>query len=201
MISAIVFDFGGVLCKLIDRQYRRKWEKKLSLSEGELEKIIFESRIAQHSLRGDKSEEDVWEWTKSYFGLDKIQVFELQNDFWEGHEVDIDLYNLCLILKSRYKLGIISNFWKDGRSKIVNHFKLNIHIFNSTIISSEHKILKPNKSIYRLSSKELITPLNEILFIDDEERNVKGALNAGMKALRFQSASALVEHMKGMDLL
>jgi HAD superfamily hydrolase (TIGR01509 family) len=50
---------------------------------------------------------------------------------------------------------------------------------------------KPDLAIYRRALDILGRPAERILFIDDREENVAGAVRAGMKGIRFEGAGAL----------
>jgi putative hydrolase of the HAD superfamily len=55
---------------------------------------------------------------------------------------------------------------------------------------------KPNVEIYRRAIDILGAPPERILFIDDRQENVDGALQAGMRGLRFEGEQQLREQLK-----
>lgn len=60
---------------------------------------------------------------------------------------------------------------------------------------------KPRVDIYRRAIDILGTPTKRILFIDDRQENVDGAVQAGMKGIRFESEQQLREHLKELEVL
>lgn len=66
-----------------------------------------------------------------------------------------------------------------------------LNLFTGITISSDLKLLKPDKEIYdRFCEIHHLHP-DEILFIDDQQKNVDGAIAAGWRAYRFTDACAL----------
>jgi Predicted hydrolase (HAD superfamily) len=56
------------------------------------------------------------------------------------------------------------------------------HVFKKEFISSRMKMLKPSREIFDAAAAEIGLPPEEILFIDDSQTNVDGALAAGWLA-------------------
>ena len=55
-------------------------------------------------------------------------------------------------------------------------------VFKKEFISSRMKMLKPSREIFDAAAAEIGLPPEEILFIDDSQTNVDGALAAGWQA-------------------
>ena len=60
---------------------------------------------------------------------------------------------------------------------------------------------KPHVEIYLRALDILGTPAERILFIDDRQENVNGALQAGMKGIRFECEHQLREALKEMGVM
>jgi putative hydrolase of the HAD superfamily len=85
---------------------------------------------------------------------------------------------------SNIALGIISDAWPSLHDKYIT---LGIRrYFKSFTISAEVGCCKPNELIYRKAIDEIgIAPKN-LLFIDDDIDNVKGAIQLGMSGIVIQ---------------
>jgi putative hydrolase of the HAD superfamily len=97
-------------------------------------------------------------------------------------------------LRPKYKLGMLSNAaanWLD-----VIFLPEQVKLFDAIALSYDIGVIKPNKEAYQIISDRLNTPINECLFIDDQERYCEGALLAGMKAIHYTSCSQLKEEVK-----
>lgn len=186
-IRAVVFDFGGVLCRLVDYSGRQKWEEKLGLSKGELTRIVLESGVAQRCLLGQVTEAQVWEQTALYLGLNCADIGALQNDFWSGHIVDTQLACLLHALRPRYKTAILSNFWTDARRKFAQVFGMEEGLVDKLIISSEEGLAKPDARIYHLAVHRLGVLPEEMLFIDDSPENIDSARKIGIRGIVFET--------------
>ena len=64
-------------------------------------------------------------------------------------------------------------------------------IFRKEFISSRMKMLKPSREIFDAAAAEIGLPPSEILFVDDSQTNVDGALAAGWQALYYQQGTDL----------
>jgi putative hydrolase of the HAD superfamily len=64
-------------------------------------------------------------------------------------------------------------------------------IFRKEFISSRMKMLKPAREIFDAAAAEIGLPPEEILFIDDSQRNVDGARAAGWQAALYEQGSDL----------
>ena len=60
-----------------------------------------------------------------------------------------------------------------------------------SFVSCDTGLRKPDPEAYRHAASTLGLAPERCLFIDDQERNVKGALAVGMQALRFEGAAEL----------
>lgn len=60
------------------------------------------------------------------------------------------------------------------------------HYFDSIVLSSEVGLVKPDVRIYELSVKQLGVETEDCVFIDDLEKNVIGAREAGMQAIVYK---------------
>lgn len=64
-------------------------------------------------------------------------------------------------------------------------------IFRKEFISCRMKVMKPSREIFDRSRAEIGLPGDEILFVDDSQRNVDGALAAGWKAALYVQGTDL----------
>lgn len=83
------------------------------------------------------------------------------------------------------RLGILSNelelFYGQEflqRMRVLEHFDV--------VIDATHtQILKPDQRAYALATDALQLPAGEVLFVDDQLRNIIGAIKAGLQAQLF----------------
>ena len=65
------------------------------------------------------------------------------------------------------------------------------HVFRKEFISSRMKMLKPARESFDAAAAEIGLPPEEILFIDDSQRNVDGARAAGWQAALYEQGTDL----------
>jgi len=90
----------------------------------------------------------------------------------------------------KYLLGAFNNEARETNEYRFDCFGLR-RFFKVELSSCYLGLRKPEPAIYRRALEILGRPAERILFIDDREENVAGAVNAGMKAIRFEGAAAL----------
>ena len=103
--------------------------------------------------------------------------------------VNVDTGPVLLKLRTRgYKIGLICNTGR-GPGRIMRQLLTSSGIlgyFDSTLFSDEVGHGKPDRRIFVAAAKELGLPINEILHVgDNPQTDVRGAKQAGMKAVLF----------------
>jgi putative hydrolase of the HAD superfamily len=96
-----------------------------------------------------------------------------------------------------YRLGILSNtrpsHWEyctGGRYAQIPT------LFEHAVLSYEVGVMKPAAKIYQVAIEKAGAEPGEIFFTDDLEKNVEGALAAGLDAVLFTSAEQLAEDLR-----
>ena len=74
-------------------------------------------------------------------------------------------------------------------------------LFDDIVVSGAEGVAKPDPDIFQTLRLRLGHPIEGVLYVDDSARNVEAARSAGMDAVRFTDASALLEDLRGRDLL
>ena len=69
------------------------------------------------------------------------------------------------------------------------------------MVSGDEKLVKPDPAIYELCLKRNNLPAAECLFIDDSEKNVRGAEVVGIRAHHFTTPEKLKAALKGWGVL
>jgi hypothetical protein len=87
-------------------------------------------------------------------------------------------------LKNKYKLGVLSNGKPSRRIYEFKNFGLDKY-FDVVILSKETPYNKPDKRIFEMAINKVNLPLENILFIDNDIKNIKGADEFGIKNLIY----------------
>lgn len=100
-------------------------------------------------------------------------------------------------LRGRTKLGLLSNAGPDLRQMLGPAAGL----FDDIVISAEVGMRKPQPEIFELVLGRLGVQSNQALFIDDLQRNVDAARQAGLLAHRFVGPGPLKQLLARRGLL
>ncbi len=76
-----------------------------------------------------------------------------------------------------------------------------LHWFDGRVVSGEEKMRKPAAEFYQLLLDRYSLQNHEVLFIDDNARNIKAAEAMGIKSIRFEHPGQLEEELKRLGLL
>lgn len=184
-IRAVIFDIGGVLIRTEDLEPRRKWERRFSLGDWDLARIVWNDNPAsQAATLGRASQEEVWAHVAQRLALTPTDLAQLRADFWLGDKLDTSLIDYIRSLRPRYKTGIISNAWPGAREELMD--RINGETFDEILYSAEEGLAKPDPEIFRRALQRLNVSAPEAVFVDDFLENVEAARALGLAGIHFQ---------------
>jgi HAD superfamily hydrolase (TIGR01509 family) len=199
MIKAIIFDVGGVLLRTEDHAPRRHWEERLGLEAGGLEAIVLNSPQGKAAQLGEVSQEQHWRWVGAHFGLDDAAARRLEQDFWAGDRLDLELVALIRGLKQRYQTAIISNYM-DGLRRELREGHAIADAFDLIVISSEEGVAKPDPRIFEVTLERLGRQPGECVFIDDFAHNIAGAEAVGLQGVHYRAGMDVAGVLRGLGV-
>ena len=74
-------------------------------------------------------------------------------------------------------------------------------LFDDIVVSGAEGVAKPDRVIFEILAGRLGHPLEGVLYVDDNARNVDAARTAGMDAVHFTDAAALLGELRRRGLL
>lgn len=168
--KAIIFDFIGVLL--------------LTKASYEPNKVVDEIDQVIGKVTDDKLFKK--ETLKKY-NLSEKEFNNILNKIVNKYESFKPIWKLFPKLKKKYKLAIINNGTSLTLPKFKRKYKLddNFYLFISSAIEG---VKKPNKVIYKLTTKKLGVKPEECLFMDDSLLNIEGAKKFGMKTIHWKNS-------------
>ncbi len=197
-IQAVVFDIGGVLEITPDLGVTGRWESRLGLGPGELNKRMYD--VWRGGSVGTVSEGDVHQAASRILGLDEGQLAEFMADIWREYlgAANTDLIQYARRLRPRYRTGILSNSFVGAREREQAAYGFE-DLVDEIIYSHECGMSKPDPRIYALACERLGVEPAQMVFLDDSEPCVQGARRAGIHAVLYQDNSQAVSDIE--DLL
>ena len=196
-IRAVVWDLGGVILRTMDWSLRSQWEDRLGLPRMQLTRLVFESDASRRATLGQATDDDVWQSVADVLHLDTLTRDRLRRDYFARDQIDSALMEFIRGLRSRVRVGMITNAWPGIRRYLVDEFKI-ADAFDPLIVSAEAGIAKPDPRIYQLALERLGIEPAEAVFVDDFEDNAAGARWVGMQAVHFTSTPQAIAALRAL---
>ena len=190
----VVFDIGNVLVHWEPRALYRK----IFATEAEVDWFIANVCNSAWNLEQDRGRSfaaAVREATARFpEHAEAIAAYDLRWHETVPGPIDGTVEILEDLRQRSTPLYAITNFNQDK-------FRETLERFAFLGVSGDERILKPDPAIYRLLLDRNSLAASSCVFIDDSEKNVRGAEAVGMKAIHFTTPDALRTELAGMGLL
>jgi len=191
MISAIVFDFGGVL---IDWNpyylFRRFFEDDAQKTARFLAEINFQAWNLQ--LDQGRVFADVISEVKHRFPAHRalIQAYEERWEETLAGPIQPTVEILHELRQAGHRLYGLTN-WSAETFALVRYKYEFFSWFEAIIVSGEEKLAKPDPRIFLVMLKKINQTAGECLFVDDSPANIQAARELGLQTIRFESPEQL----------
>lgn len=199
--KAIIFDLGKVV---FDLSFDRVFQFWANASGGQIDGIKSKFKFDDTFDKFEKDEITPKEFrTKISKRLDLTLT---DQEFDEGWcDLYLDTYDgidtLLAKLKQRYQLVALTNtnsihstVWKIKYASILRHFQ---RVFSS----HELKERKPAAQAYQLVLDYLQVKPQQVVFLDDNLDNIKGAVQLGIKTILVTSYDQMTAELQAIGLL
>ena len=194
-ISAVVFDFGGVMTTSTMPERVRRYTDRFGIDWQHLADGF--ARYRRLMDGGFMTIEQMYDliWADADVALSsEMQAKILEEDFasfLEGYRNLRTLDWMRALKRSGYRIGILTNMPPAMAPRFKDVFADFIALADATVISGEERMFKPQRRIYDLLRSRIGLPAEELCFIDDVEANCEGARRAGWHAVRFDGNAAV----------
>lgn len=190
VIKAIVFDFAGVVAPGLIKQ----WVQKKFAPDDIRKKRILE--MADEASKKwdieDITVNDFFETLTSVTGLSHTLILK---ELYEDSVFFPEVVAIIKKLKPQYKIILFSNNYAFNLYKILDRHDLRL-LFDEIIISSEHKLIKPDHAFFRVMLNIAHVKKHEAVFIDDTAENVKQANIFGITSFVYTTAKRLEQDLQ-----
>lgn len=196
-IMIIIFDFFGVCVNNFPQQTGEALLDKFSINKAEWN--VFAKNAADGLDTGEKEEEQFVEDIVRFFGL-QCSPEELAKDIrdWDNQFLRVNNGLIDIIKKLRGKYVIVC-FSDVSKALSARMNKLGLYdIFDQTFFSYKIGKTKSDAAAWEHIEKTLGLKLQECLFIDDSEQNIKIAKERGWQAIQFENNCGVEERLRGL---
>lgn len=195
-IKAIIFDMGGVLVDLDIEDCKRAFKEYLGYEK--IDELI--DPCHQKGIYGDLEEGKLSgdEFRKLVLAESRPGSVAEDVDRAMWHILTgIEPYKAQLLkrLSESYDLYLLSNnnevCLPRSRAMFAEVGTPMETLFKKCFYSFEMKALKPSEAFYKAVVAEIGLPAEQMFFIDDSQKNVDGAIAAGLPAVYYQPGTDL----------
>jgi putative hydrolase of the HAD superfamily len=199
--SALLTDFGGVLTTNIWESFSAFCRAE-GLDEDSVKRLFRGDEDALADLRDLETGACTVEEFEQRFGprLGLRESTGMVERLFAGIGPDTVMIEAMRRVKSAgVPLGLVSNSW-GGTTYDPELFE---ELFDTTVISGEVGLHKPQPEIFELAAERLGHATHDCVFVDDLRENCAGAEAVGMKAILHRDATetiARLAELLGVDL-
>ncbi len=199
-ISAIIFDFGGVL---LDWNPRHLYRKIFVDDPEAMERFFVDVQFNEWNLGQDAGRPfsvAVDEWCRRYPDYcEQIRAYDTRWEESVAGEIGATVDILRALKRAGYALYGFSN-WSAEKFYMVRHKYKFMGWFDSIVLSGEEKLNKPDPRIYARLLERVGRPPAECLLIDDSPKNVEVARKLGLQAIQYRSPEQLVNELSSLGV-
>ncbi|MFA6004974.1 MAG: HAD-IA family hydrolase [Patescibacteria group bacterium] len=114
-------------------------------------------------------------------------------NFWDYYRLDKEILSLYHSLKSKFSVNMFTSGSIQNAPEVQKELS---GIFDTILSAEELNIAKRDPQAYHTVATKLGKRPHEILFIDDQEENIKAAQSVGMSTLLFTDSKSLSEQIE-----
>jgi putative hydrolase of the HAD superfamily len=191
MIKVIGFDLGGVYLTDCWGKEIRRWialQQKVSVQSVEKKNAV----MVDHISEGKVSEED---FISLFVGNNLKSIAQVKHQIRIRNRIlHPSLRPLLRHLRKKYTVVLMNNEGQAWNEYRLQRFHLH-KIFDEILTSYTLRSAKPQRRYYVKVLEKLHVKPNELLFIDDTEKNVLAARSLGINAILFKNPEQLVREL------
>jgi len=195
VIRALIFDFGGVLVRFMEREDRRQWDERMGLPPGGVGDLLYGGGEWDLAGTGQISDEEFWQRIEARVEPSRKEDFRaFQEVYFSARYRDQQLIEWIEAHRGHYRIGLLSNATSALESYLD---ELDVgRLFDVVINSARVGRLKPDSAIYEIALDRLGVPPGEAIFVDDLPWNVESAASLGIHAIHHLATEATLTQLE-----
>ena len=190
MIKFIYFDVGGVVIK--DFSGTNKWSelKKdigVSLSQNEDFDAFFDKYESELCM--GRNLKTLLPLIKKEFSINFPKNYIFLNEFVNRFDKNDTLWPLLEKLRNKYRICLLTNMYPNMLNEIYKRKIMPSINWDTIIDSSIEGFSKPSTQIYKIAQQKANVKSNQIIFIDNSQKNIKAAQEVGWNTFLYDSSN------------
>lgn len=188
MFKNYIFDFGQVIVHFdpfyMTKQYISD-EDDIDLVQSVVFDRIYWDKLDEGTITDEEVMASVCERLPERLHDDAVRVYKnwyLNLPLFDG--IEEHLKNLKANGKKLYLLSNISKGFAENYNKnpVISRV---LDMFDGLVFSGKIGLIKPDKAIFEYALQRFGLDKKETVFIDDNQKNISGAISAGIEAVWF----------------
>lgn len=192
MISTFIFDADGVLIN--GEQFSETLARDYKVDKAK-EKEFFTTHFQECLVGKADLKESIAPYLSSFGWKGSVDEF-LEYWFKAGHRLDEALIKDIQKLRNSGKRVVLATNQEKYRTEYMLQQMGFQGAFDKIYSSAHLGLKKPAIEFFAKVTEDLKVPKDEVLFWDDDQRNVDGALEYGIHAEFYTTYEAFIETMK-----
>ena len=198
MIKAVCFDLDGVFFTKEGMASFKRKITELGVPDEERDFVLFGEPMLAFK-RDELTEGEYWDLAISRWGIGKTQE-ELVELLGAGYEVDPEVRGVVEAAReSGYKTCICSNNFRSRIRVLQERFDF-LRYFDVAVFSYEVGVTKPDKRIFEELVRQAAVQPEELVYSDDSEEKLQGALELGINAFVYEDFGQFKERLVSLGV-
>ena len=205
-VSTVVFDFGNVLGFFSHQKAARQLAAYTDAAPEAIQAYLFGGQLEDDLETGVVTPEVFRGMVRETWRLSCTDA-QFDTAFGDMFTPNLDGCAFPALLKSRYRLLLLSNTNDFHARYFLHQFDEVLAPFDALVLSHEVHMRKPDPRIYEHCRRIADRPAAELLFIDDLPTNIDAARAAGWQGIvyrrgddlrrRLAEAGVVIDSMRG----
>jgi len=197
VIRVLIFDFGGVLVRFMEREERRQWDERMGLPPGGMGDLLYGGGEWDLAGTGQISDEEFWQRIEAKVEPSRKEDFRaFQEVYFSARYRDQQLIEWIEAHRGQYRIGLLSNA-TSALEPYLDELGVG-RLFDVVINSARVGHLKPDSAIYEIALDRLGVVPGEAIFVDDLPWNVEAATGLGIHAIHHLATEATLAQLEAL---
>ncbi len=202
-VQFVFFDAGGVL--FLDLMDQGRWNdflKKIEIPESKIAEFnhfydLYEASLNEGRIQAD----EFWEKANQELGLGISLPDSFQSLMVQEFQPNPLIKKVLTLAQQKYRIGVLTNMYPGMFQQITQRGIIPQANYEVIVDSSKVGLAKPDPAIYEYSQQLIKVPPEEILFIDNSQRNLEGAKKVGWQTFWYNGNTRSKSTQELHDLL